>query len=211
MAPIHETDVDENRGADSSRHSARWSQEEWKDYELWEKIDARERRRRKLWVLGAALLFFALLAVPVWWERSPLWRANQAALRLARELSLAKKEAALEGSAVRVTLQIGQPGLQIKKERLSDCGTARPERTPERREETVVLRAPSAGLEWLPADRALDWSVPDVITSLCYDPVAGADGSGNFAIISAKDLAIGRSDRVAILQASGSGADLRPE
>lgn len=203
MAPVHDTDLDSEeertRGAD-------WSQEEWKDYELWEKIAVRERRRKRLLMLLTAVLFLALLAIPVWRERSPLWRANQAAIRLARELALAKKDAALTGLAVRMTLEPAKPGapagLWLRKDRLADCASTKPVST-----ETIAVRAGEAQLEWLPADRALEWSVPTVITSLCYDPLSGADTGGNFAIIPVKDLATGRADRVAVLQVAGAGAD----
>lgn len=202
MAPVHDTDLDSEeertRGAD-------WSQEEWKDYELWEKIAVRAKRRKRLLMLLTAALFLVLLAIPVWRERSPLWRANQAATRLAREISLAKKDAALTGLAVRLTLEpakTGEPaGLWLRKDRLASCAD-KPVST-----ETIAIREASAELQWLPADRALEWSVPTVITTLCYDPLSGADTGGNFAIIPVKDLAAGRADRVAVLQVSGAGAD----
>ena len=122
------------------------------------------------WVLGllpVALLvagfpfFLVLLAIPVWRERSPLWRANQAAMKLARELAIAKKDAAMSGQAVRISLEPTRPGegLRLRKERLASCAS-KPVSS-----ETVPLRGAESGLEWLPEERALEWSVPAVIST----------------------------------------------
>ena len=50
MVPIHDTDVAEER----------WSQAEWENYELWEKVELKLKRKKQLWILATFLVFLAL-------------------------------------------------------------------------------------------------------------------------------------------------------
>jgi len=114
MAPVHRSDLDAERFEDSS----------WKDFELWEKLAERERRRNRFWIGGAVVLFLGLAAVPVVSERSRKWGALSAARWLALELGSAKTQASIEKSAVRLRwspASIRGEGLSLEKSKVAQC------------------------------------------------------------------------------------------
>lgn len=94
MAPIHDTDLAENR----------WSQSEWNHYELWEKKEARNRRNRRIWMGATALLFFLLGAIPVIRVSRPEWKLKALGWAVAREIGAIRNRALTEKKAYAVKL-----------------------------------------------------------------------------------------------------------
>src|SRR5262245_34313847 len=95
MVPIHDTDV----------ASERWSKAEWEHYELWEKIEQRYRRRRRLWILGTVAVFVALSSIPVIMDRWPHWASVTASRKLASEINALKRDASIEHQAFRLRFE----------------------------------------------------------------------------------------------------------
>lgn len=77
MAPIHDTDIAENR----------WSQAEWETYELWEKVEERQRRARAFWILGTIATFIIISAYPVVDQSRPKWLGERAAGKISYEIN----------------------------------------------------------------------------------------------------------------------------
>jgi hypothetical protein len=88
MVPIHDTDLAQER----------WSQTEWEHYELWEKLEAKFRRRKAVWIGAAVLLFFVLSSVPILIEHWPKWIALGANRKLSEEINRLKAIAGQPGS-----------------------------------------------------------------------------------------------------------------
>lgn len=50
MVPIYDSDVAEER----------WSKAEWRNYELWEKLEQRQIRKKRLWIMATILVFLMI-------------------------------------------------------------------------------------------------------------------------------------------------------
>ena len=77
--------------------------EEWRTFELYEKIRVRERRKKLLISSLALILFFTLCAVPVVEERSPKWLSLRAAQRLSIEVEKLKTLAIHEKKPAKIS------------------------------------------------------------------------------------------------------------
>lgn len=161
MAPLFDTDL----------ASERWSKDEWRTTELWEKIRLKERRRRNLWISGTAAVVIVLSAIPVTWNRSPKWDTLAAARFLASEIQSLKREAAISHTALRIRFESITP-MGYVVEKVSNCGSKESTRP-------QVLRAGSL----LPASKAASYSIlsPEtgraiglerITSNYCYDPLA---------------------------------------
>ncbi len=200
MAPIHESDIAENR----------WSQAEWKHYELWEKVEQRLNRRKWLWISGTILLFLALSAVPVIRDRSPKWTSQAAARRLAREVSMMKRDAAIQHAAFR--LRFGDPtkDLSFVVEKGTSCSGSdwvavrSGKLTHGRASSSYALVQPELGAEL---------GVPGLASAFCYDSLSGSEALlrgvpvVGFAVAPAQDLMDKRSDRMSVVLLSGPSAE----
>src|SRR6185437_11560801 len=92
MVPIHDSDVGEQR----------WSKSEWENYELWEKVELRLKRQKRLWVFATIVIFLGLSAVPIVIERWPKWSSRSMAVTLAREINRMKRDSSIGRSAFRL-------------------------------------------------------------------------------------------------------------
>jgi hypothetical protein len=190
MAPIYESDVAE----------ARWSAEEWRSFELWEKIEARERRRRRYWMIAAGVAFLALAAVPVVRDSAPHWATQRAARLVAQGVLKVHVLVSTTARPHRLTLQTGVDGeVAYVLERVTGCG-------PGARVEEEILRRPlfragqgysvvgpsaaaSAGLEYLADSYCYDATQPD--DERARGPVKTALG-----VVPTDDLSTSRWDRL---------------
>lgn len=200
MAPIYDSDLAEER----------FAKEGWNQYELWEKVEVRLRRRKRLWVLGAAAVFVCLSSIPIAMDRAPKWSAVAASRRLANEINRIKLDAIRSHAAYRI--RFASPGsLDYVVERAQSCSDASPK--PER---AGSLAAPgSAGaFSLLTAADGARLGLQGLTDSICYDYLAGSDATlrgepmVGFGIMSVNDLTEGRADRLAILIASGPSAEI---
>lgn len=201
MVPIHDTDVAEER----------WAQSEWDHYELWEKVESRLLRRRRLWIAGTVAVFLGLSAIPIVRDQWPRWAALSASRRLAQEINSLKREANVDRSAFRITYAPKAGQLSFAVERLETCADAF--KTPERYV-TVSSAANAAGLILLESKQGEGLGVPGLVSSFCYDPLKGSvatlaeEAAVGLGIVTAKDLPSLRADRVSVLLVSGPSAEL---
>lgn len=196
MAPIHDTDI----------ASERWSQAEWQHYELWEKIEVRLRRRKGLWVMATAIVFLVLSAIPIWMDRWPKWKSLSMVRHLAREINQVKLLASTERNAYRLRF-IDGGSLNYEIEKTTHCSDPRGE----------VMRTGhlgESGFALIDPDDGKTRGIPGLITSFCYDFLAGSEmilhGESlvGFAIAPVKDLAQSRSDRISTLILKGTSAEI---
>lgn len=199
MVPIHESDVAENR----------WKDDEWRQFELWERIELRLRRKKVWIILAVAFVFVAILAIPIVQDRLPKWRALNAMRVLAVRANQMKVDAAALGVPLRLRIENSAQGPQYVIERVERCDSGTSARAwgggavfdrPEVASEFVVFE---------PRD-ATRLRLERVTTDVCYDPT-GAEASGRvqaLGILSAKDLTSGRLDRAAFLNFSGLFAEI---
>jgi hypothetical protein len=206
MAPIHRTDVD----------SERWSQDEWRNFELWEKLERQNQRRRRLWVLGALVCFLLLSSVPVMIDRGPKWTTLAAARRLAVEINAVKREAAVEHVPYRIRF-LGHGSLEYVVERVSAC--ASPINPSASSESGVMIRQGSLAeeggrLALIAPTEGYRFGLQWLLQEFCYDPLAGSAQTPNdkqvagFAIAPVKDLATGELQRASVVLLEGALAEV---
>jgi hypothetical protein len=200
MAPIYESDIAEER----------WSKEEWKNYELWEKVEVRLRKRKWGWIAGTIALFLVLSSVPIVMDQAPKWGALVGVRQLAQEVNRLKRDASIDHVAYR--LRFSDPAhLSYVIERSSSCSDP---------VHTVVRTGSLMAGRWAHGYAVMTRSigqglgVPGLVESFCYDYLAGSDAvlagspTVGFGISPVKDLAEARMDRVAILLLSGPSAEI---
>ena len=166
-------------------------EEEWRNFELYEKIRVRENRKRILFLSAALLLFFGLCSVPVVEERLPKWRSLKAAQEVSVDIERLKTLSIHEKKPVRLHFLDGG---RYQFEVLSQCNSPTP---------IKVLQEghwPDAdgALKVLPTDEAKSLSLKLAVDDICFDPVFGLDGlKGKHVLVIApvKDLADQRLDR----------------
>lgn len=206
MAPIHRSDVD----------SERWSQDEWRNFELWEKLERLNLRRRRFWVLGAFVGFLLLSSVPVAIERGPKWTTLSAARRLAVELNAVKREAAIEHVPYRLRFQPGG-STEYVVERVSHCAVAGNQRAAA--EDGVViwqgaLADVSGGLALIGPTEGYRFGLQGLLQEFCYDPLNGsaqtpaAGQVAGFAIAPVKDLSSIQLERASVVLLEGTLAEV---
>lgn len=198
MAPIYDSDIAEER----------WAKEEWSRYELWEKVELKLRRHKRLWIAGTVLVFLGLSSIPLVIEQRPKWRALSASRQLAQQINSLKKEASLEHLAFRIAFR-NDGTLSYDIDKGASCAAIEAGQATRVRE--GELRSTGEPLQLLDRQAGESAGIPGLQTSLCYDPVsgapAGAEASG-FALIPARDLTEKRTDRVSVLLVSGPSAEL---
>lgn len=197
MAPVHDTDVAEER----------WSKEEWRTFELWEKIEVRARRRKRLWIAGAVFVFLCLSTIPVFVDRLPKWQSLQAGRNLAEVLNRIKKEAALHHNAYALSFE-NEEKLSFRVLKGNSC-----DGNMEEVSRGVLLPDETQLLVLSPQDaRLLD--IPGVADRFCYSSLQGWKTNGDsvdlsaFVILSVKDLTEKRLDRLTTILIRGLSAEI---
>jgi hypothetical protein len=200
MPPIYETDEARER----------WAKTEWNHYELWEKVEVRLRRHKRLWILGTIVVFLVLSSIPIVVEQRPKWRALSAARQLGQEINRIKREAGVHHLAYRIRFRPGG-GLAYAIEQVGRCSelVGTPVRSGELRaeagEDSLTLLSPA---------KAQELNVPGLVEEFCYDPLSGAEfatkgvSAVGFGVIPVKDLAEGKMDRMSILLLNGTSAEI---
>jgi len=206
MVPIHDTDLAEER----------WAKEDWKNYELWEKVEQREKRYRRLWVLGTLIVFLLLSSVPVILDRFPKWTTLKGARVLATELNRIKKDASVFHKSYR--LRFPKAGiLEYSVEELEYCGVKEGKKI---RTGNLLSDPNQKDYRLLTLDKGERLGVASVVREFCYDSLQGnlqlgaRNDSGSheklsgFALISVKDLTQSRMDRVSVVFFKGQAAEI---
>jgi hypothetical protein len=203
MVPIHDTDLAQER----------WAQTEWEHYELWEKLEVKLRRRKSVWIGAAILLFFLLSSVPILIEHWPKWVAMGANRKLSQQINrlkvMAGKPSDQDHRAFRLRFSADHR-LTYSIEKLTNCSESSGQLIEsgniirESRLENYALLSPEQG-------KSL--GIPGLVESICFDALNGSEQSvkdesiSGFGIISVKDLAEKRTDRVSILIFKGPSAE----
>ncbi len=198
MVPLHDTDLAEQR----------WAKAEWESVELWEKIEVRMRRRRRLWIAGALVLFVLLSSIPVILERQPRWKAIDGARRLAADLVWVRKQAGISKKGFVLSVE----GAVWRISQVDRCAS----NTHSEFVREEKLEAQSEDLTFLSEAQAQALSVPGVISRWCYDPWQGSQGWDasrpdelqGFVVMPRVDLETQRVDRLATVLISGPSGDL---
>lgn len=200
MVPIHDTDV----------ASERWSKAEWENYELWEKVELRLKRQKRIWIFATLVLFLVLSSVPIVMDRWPKWATRLAARNLAQELNRLKREAIKERAAYRIRF-IEEGKLNYAVERLADCSAVQGEL---KRTDSLVSPSVSVLYASIFPLQAKELGIPGVVNEFCYDYLTGSGAIAKgesvvgFGIIPAKDLTEKRLDRLTVLLLSGPSAEM---
>ncbi len=200
MAPIHDTDVAQER----------WSKAEWENYELWEKVELRLKRQKRLWIFATLVVFLILSAVPIVMDRWPKWMSRAAARHLAQEINQIKREASINRAAYRIKF-VSEGDLKYVVEKISNCSV----------EKGDLIRASSIypfsiqdSFTWISNVRGNNMHIPGLVNEFCYDYLTGSDPAlrgesvVGFGIIPATDLTENRSDRLSILLLTGPSAEV---
>jgi hypothetical protein len=202
MAPIHRTDVDESR----------FEQDEWRNYELWEKLAHRERKKKKLWIFATGAVFLLLSSVPVVMERMPKWQSLAASRRLAVLLNSVKREAALEHAPYRLRFVNAGVDLAYVIERVESC-------PPPPGSEGVIIHTGEIArvrgvLALIAPEEGPHFGLDGLLQEFCYDSIEGTARMldekplGGFAIAPVNDLANGSLDRASIVLIDGKEGEL---
>jgi len=200
MAPIHDTDIAEER----------WSRGGWENYELWEKVEVRLRRQKRLWILATAVMFLSLSAVPIVMDRWPKWTSRAMTRKLAQEINHIKWEAIADRAAYRLRF-VGEGHLDFIVEKLAQCSSPAGEI---KRTGRLGSEETSNTYSWVSAEQAKNFAIPGIVSEFCYDPLQGNYAFLNggavvgFGIISVKDLSESRLDRLSVLLLSGPSAEI---
>lgn len=200
MVPIHDTDVAEER----------WSKAEWENYELWEKVELRLRRHRRLWILGTLFLFVVLSAVPIVLDRWPKWATRAVIVKLAYEINQMKRDAGTNRSAYRLRF-IQQKSLSYKIEKIPDCSTEQGEVV---KSGSFEIQQFGYSFSWINPSQGQELGIPGLANEFCYDYLAGNGAvlKGlsiiGLGIIPDNDLTEKRTDRLSILVLSGPSAEI---
>lgn len=204
MAPIYDSDVAEERT----------QQEEWKNYELWEKTEIRLKRNKRIWIISTIFVFLILSSVPVVIDRLPYWAARKAAVEVSKKLTELKRESLQYRKAVRVKF-LSDPGLAIEYQVVENCQTQTPNQNgtqntrwqPDLRSRDELKFAQT--LEPTNTARLL------LTKEICFDPVKGlvpltpGEVKQAIAISSVNDLTkVLRFDRVSVVVLNGESAEI---
>lgn len=198
MAPVYDTDIAEKR----------WEDSRWDQYELWERVEQKLRRKKQAWVAGTAVLFLVLSSIPIVLERWPKWVGLTAARRLAQEINRVKRDAIVDRAAYRVRFL--EPGsTRFVVERLKSCSDAQGETLRE-----GALLPGGSDYTWVGEEEGARLGLPGLVHAFCFDYLAGSDltlkgrAAAGFAVASVKDLAESKTERMAILLATGASAEI---
>jgi hypothetical protein len=200
MVPIHDTDVAHER----------WSKAEWENYELWEKVEVRLRRHKRIWILASFLVFISLSAVPIAIDRWPKWTTRFVARHLAQEINRIKREAIKSKAAYRIRFT-GDSRLNYVVEQLTECASPQGEI---KRAASLVNDSLGDLYSWIAPLVGKDLGIPGVVGEFCYDYLAGSYAAQKgeavigFGIIPAKDLGEKRLDRLSLLLLSGPSGEM---
>jgi hypothetical protein len=200
MVPIHDTDVAEER----------WSQSEWENFELWEKVELRLKRQRRFWILGTLFLFLVFSSVPIVMDRWPKWMTRSAAGRLAKEVNRIKREASVDRVAYRIRL-LENGKLNYVVERLQSCSSQLAQVV---RSSSLIDSEKPESYTWIFQAKGNELGIPGLVDEFCYDAYQGSGSARNdndlvgFGIIPIKDVPDKRVDRVSVLLLMGPSAEI---
>ncbi len=207
MVPIHPTDLAENR----------WKSAEWEHYELWEKLEKRVQRKRRIWIAATVVVFLAISAIPVVKDRWLKWSALKVARLLSQQMNEMKRDAMVARTPHRLIL-VDQLGVRI--EPVTQCEGHSPSSANSAASLTGSVRQVDFGfpeLKWLEPADGERWGVPGLVREYCFDPLKGGGSAAKglpvigLGVAPKADLTEDRSDRMAVIFVSGPSAEVAYE
>lgn len=219
MVPIHPTDLAENR----------WKSAEWEHYELWEKLEKRVQRKRRIWIAATVVVFLAISAIPVVKDRWLKWSALKVARLLSQQINQMKRDAMVARTPHRLIL-VDDLGVRI--EPVAECEGHAPHVSHTLASFSAATSANSAAvptvsvrqvdfgfseLKWLEPADGERWGVPGLVREYCFDPLKGGGSAAKglpvigLGVAPKADLNEGRSDRMAVIFVSGASAEVAYE
>lgn len=210
MVPIHDTDVAEKR----------WSDAEWRQFELWEKTELQLKKRRRRWVALTLVVFLILASVPTVMERWPKWAGLHAVRKISDEINRLKRDAILDSKAYRLVLS-SEPGLGFEVDRADSCAADESAWTRVRTGAFMTSglgRVVSRQLRVLDAEAGRSLGVDRLVTRVCLDAArAGlepgvhkdiSNRSQGIAVMREVDRLDSRMDRVSVVLLTGSSLEV---
>ncbi len=200
MVPIHDTDV----------AAERWSKSGWENYELWEKVEVRLKRQKRLWIAATVILFVALSTVPIVMDRWPKWKARSIARHLAQEINQMKHDAIVHRSAYRIRF-LQESQLQYVIESVEQCGASQGET---KKTGALVREDLLSSYLLVSSKKARELGIPGLVTEFCYDFLSGnsmavkGEAVIGLGVLPANDLSENRLDRLSVLLLSGPSAEM---
>lgn len=168
-------------------------EQQWRTFELYEKIRIRQRRKRLLVIVSTVVLFLGLCSVPVIEDRLPKWKSLEVAQELSIEIEKMKTLSIQEKKPVQLIL--GANG-ELRVEVVDSC------------KDPHIIR--SIQKHWDDFDHELKVLSPEegkvfqigiAVNQLCFDPVFGLDGNKGkkvIVILPVKDLSLDRASYVVV-------------
>jgi hypothetical protein len=179
-------------------------EEEWRNFELYEKIRIRDQRRRFWTIVFAVFLFLVLCSVPVIEERLPKWRTLDAARKLSLELEHLKTRSIQEKKAMRMVFD--DKGV-FRVEQVGDCSSGHAERV----EAQGEWAHHDGQLKVLSREELTRFSLIQGAAQVCFDPVYGLPEVKDrlvLVIAPVRDLAEERLDRASYVILEGESAKI---
>lgn len=193
MAPIYDSDIAEER----------WSKEEWRNFELWEKIERRVLKKKRLWIALTAVAFVILSAIPVVMERAPKWRALYGMRNLAKAMGEVRWRAVRSKKPHRLLIE--SEALSYKIFQVESCDSEEAENVEVPEQKLFSEKWNSGDLMFLDKEGAETLGLGAVTLTYCYDPVKGEkpileDGpkTEGFVILPRSDFEEHRLDRLSL-------------
>ncbi len=204
MAPIHDTDLAKDR----------WSKQEWRNFELWEKVENRLLKKKRLFIVFTAIIVILISSIPVLMDRNLKWNGLSILRQLGEEISMLKKDAAIQKKSYLLTF-FSKPKLSAKIQTLDRCS----DRNELHTERTFNLVADGQDLKhvFLDPRRADQLDLPGMVNEVCIDYLSGIyfdqKISGQIqtlavGLVPVKDLTENRLDRVSILIIRGKNGEI---
>ncbi len=213
MVPIHDTDVAEKR----------WTDDEWRQFELWEKIELRLRRRKHVWIAITAALFLLLSSVPIALEMWPKWVGLHVSRQIAQEVNRLRGRAILEAGAQRIAFST-DAGLNYQIERAENCSSPAELWKPVKSGgflRSKLGRSIAERFRVLDVDSGRALGVPSLVHQICFDAIHGFSGvtpPGQAQAQASKALGVAvarqididekRLDRVSVVLLTGNSAEV---
>jgi hypothetical protein len=207
VVPIHPTDLAENR----------WKSAEWEHYELWEKLEKRAQRKRRIWIAATVVVFLAISAIPVVKDRWLKWSALKVARLLSQQMNEMKRDAMVARTPHRLIL-VDHLGVRI--EPVTQCEGHSPSSANSAALPAGSVRQVDFGfpeLKWLEPADGERWGVPGLVREYCFDPLKGGGAAAKglpvigLGVAPKADLTEDRSDRMAVIFVSGPSAEVAYE
>lgn len=187
MVPIYETDIAKKR----------WETAEWNNFELWERIERREKKKKWIWIFCTFLFIVFLFAIPVFIDQKPKWKTRALSRKLAQTIQFIKKEAAIKHTPLQLVFN-NPPSFHFQIRQVPHCSNP---------SSSIVVQEANLETEdhqyqLISKPEGIDLNIPGLSLDYCYDPMSQKNIEENllgFGIALKSDMQTKRTDRITIL------------